>query len=103
MSLELSAEPANRSIPVAGVVVQRRSNEATRFRPGQSGNPSGRPRVAFLRRRTLKHLRTAIAEGVDQLDAVVDSTIQTAIAGGTPGVAAFTALRDTVDGRPAAE
>jgi hypothetical protein len=53
-----------------------------------------------LRRRAIKHLRTAVADGVEQLDCVVDATIQTAIQGGTAGVAAFTALRDTVDGKP---
>lgn len=86
----------------SGVAVQQRRDYATRFQPGSTPNPGGRPKSAFLRKRALRHLRAAVADGIDQLDCVVDATIQTAIQGGTAGVAAFTALRDTVDGKPQA-
>lgn len=51
----------------------------------------------MFRRRAIKHLKLAIADGVDQLDAVIDAQVQTAAQGDT---AAFNAIRDTVDGKP---
>lgn len=70
------------------------------FSPGESPNPGGRPKTAILRRQVLRHLRLAVAKGANQLDCVIDGTIRTAIEGGAAGVAAFNALRDTVDGKP---
>src|SRR5271166_1152678 len=70
------------------------------FKPGQSGNPGGRPKGLFSRA-ARKHLRRQIAEGVTQLDAVIDAQVQEAIEKRCTQAATF--LRDTVDGKPQAD
>src|SRR5215467_3695508 len=67
------------------------------YKPGQSGNPKGRPKSLFSRA-ARKHLRQSIAEFVTQLDAVIDAQIQQAIQKRCTQAATF--LRDTVDGKP---
>src|SRR5215469_5691865 len=48
------------------------------FKPGQSGNPGGRPKGIFSRA-ARKHLRRQIGEGITQLDSVIDAQVQEAI------------------------
>ena len=67
------------------------------FKPGQSGNPGGRPK-GIVARSARRHLRMEVASGVRQVDCMVDAQIQKAIA--DADTAAFIALRDTADGRP---
>jgi len=76
------------------------NSEATQFKPGQSGNPSGRPRTAALS----QALRQKLAERVegDALGRTVaqklaDNLIDKAMAG-DPDV--FRAIVDRVEGRP---
>ena len=99
MSLELAQETDNRSIAGIGVSVERRSNEATRFRPGQSGNPHGRPRTAKFRRELVKQLRETVAgTDVTRLAQVCHGMIEKA----SSDVPAAVFVRDTVDGKPGA-
>jgi Family of unknown function (DUF5681) len=99
VSLELAESPANRSNAAIPVAVQPRSNVATRFRQGQSGNPSGRPKSAIFRREAIKQLKREIAANVTELSHVTAGVIAKAADG---DVAAYTVLRDTVDGKPGA-
>jgi len=71
---------------------------ATRFEPGKSGNPGGRPRTAKFRKLALKHLNIVVAEGTKQADCVMDAIVQKAIGEGDVPAASF--LRDVVDGKP---
>lgn len=76
-----------------------------RFSPGMTGNPNGRPKTAQVRKALLAHLEEAIKDakgkknGKTYLRAMVESIVAEA-RGGEHGVQAFTAIRDTVDGRP---
>ncbi len=65
------------------------------FKPGQSGNPNGRPKSIFSRA-ARKHVRQQIAEGVPQLDAVIDAQVQQAFEKRCTQAATF--LRDCADG-----
>jgi hypothetical protein len=67
------------------------------FKPGQSGNPNGRPKGLFSRA-ALRQLRQQVADGTKQVDCVVDSLIQKAINGADVPAATF--LRDCTDGKP---
>jgi Family of unknown function (DUF5681) len=98
VSLELAEIPTNRSIAATAIPVQTRTNEATRFRPGQSGNPSGRPKVALFRRSAIKQLKAELSDNWNQLDEVINGQIQRAIE--KQDTAAVTLLRDIVDGKP---
>ena len=80
------------SLPIA-----RRVPNSGSFRTGASGNPGGRPRTAHIRKQLLSQLRQEIAAGVTNTGSVCAAVIDKAIAG---DVAAFTAIRDTVDGKP---
>ena len=66
------------------------------FKPGQSGNPGGRPK-GIVQRAVRKQLLAEIASGVKNVDAVAAAQVEKAIAGDT---AAFVAIRDTCDGKP---
>lgn len=101
VSLELSQKPQNSIAMPHSVSVARRVPNSGSFAPGKSGNPGGRPRSAKFRRIALRHLELAVAGDTTQADCVVDAIIQKAINEGD--VAAFTALRDTVDGKPQAD
>ena len=81
-------------IPTSG---QNTGNLRPAWRAGVSGNPGGRPKTSHFRKTTIKQLKTEIALGVNQLECVVDSQIQKAIAGDT---AAFNSLATIVDGKP---
>ncbi len=73
--------------------------EPHRFKPGQSGNPGGRPKGIFGKA-VLRQLRKRAEKGETNLDAVVGAQVDKAIAKGDTRAAEF--LRDTVDGRPVA-
>ena len=88
--MELAIEPQNSPLPLRG----------TPFVRGKSGNPGGRPKTSILRRNLIKQLRSEVSNGIDNLNCVTAGLIDTAIAGGSSGVAAYSAIRDTVDGRP---
>jgi|SRR5579872_1464221 len=88
--MELAIEPQNSPLPLRGIPFVR----------GKSGNPGGRPKTSYLRKYAIRHLLKNVSNGVKQLDCAIDSTIETAIAGGSNGVAAMSFLRDTIDGRP---
>lgn len=66
------------------------------FKPGQSGNPGGRPK-GIVARSVRKQLKVELAAGVRQVDCLADAMIQKAIRG---DVGAATFVRDTSDGRP---
>jgi len=78
----------------------------TRWKPGQSGNPGGRPKSI---RAGLKELLREVAKTKDPVTGklvpttkqrlMLDTLFMEAIAGQNP-VRAFEAIRDTVDGRP---
>lgn len=70
---------------------------ATRFKPGQSGNPGGRPKGLFSRY-SRKHLLQEIADGVRTIDEVIAAQVDRAITERDTQAAAF--LRDNVDGKP---
>ena len=67
------------------------------FKPGQSGNPGGRPKGLFSRS-ARRQLRQEVSVGVKQVDCVVDSLIQKAV--NEADVPAATFLRDSCDGKP---
>ena len=73
--------------------------EPHRWKPGQSGNPGGRPKGIFGKA-ALRQLRERAENGQTNLDAVVGAQVDKAIAKGDTRAAEF--LRDTVDGRPIA-
>jgi len=91
----MTSEQALTAIPAP---VVKRSNEETRFRPGTSGNPGGRPRRAKVARLLLRQLNAQLAEGTTRGDIVADAVVSKAEAG---DLAAATFIRDTVDGTPA--
>lgn len=103
-SLTVALEPvqalANNAIPAILSAVETRSNGYAGFRPGVSGNPSGRPKSAKLRRALLRQLNQQIADGITRSDVAADALVLAAEAGGRVGVSAFEAIRDTVDGKP---
>lgn len=68
------------------------------FKPGRSGNPSGRPK-GLVSKALLRHLRTKTGDK-RELDAVVEAIVNTAKKGNAQ---AFCAIRDTVDGPPKQE
>ena len=70
------------------------------FKPGQSGNPGGRPRGIFGRT-ALKRLLRRAKNGDSQLVALIDAQIDKAIRKRDTRAAEF--LRDSVDGRPSAQ
>lgn len=100
MSLELVQEPVKTATPSVGVTVGQRRDIATRFQPGNPGNPGGRPRSAKIRRHLLRQLNQEVAAGVDRLDCALDSIIEKTIR--EVDVSAATFIRDTVDGKPSA-
>jgi hypothetical protein len=97
VSLELAQTPSNRLANGTDVLLPRRTNEATRFQPGNCANPNGRPKIAHFRKALLRQLYLEIAPGFRRIDAVCDAIIEKAIKG---DVQALTLLRDTVDGKP---
>jgi hypothetical protein len=66
------------------------------WKPGQSGNPSGRPKGAVGN----KLLKKLLEKDEKQLGRICDGIIKAAVKGAP---AAFTAIRDTVDGPPKQE
>jgi Family of unknown function (DUF5681) len=97
--MELATEPDNRALAGSSVVVGARRDFATRFRPGQSGNPHGRPRTAKFRRELVKQLRETVAgTDVTRLAQVCHGMIEKA----SSDVPAAVFVRDTVDGKPGA-
>ena len=72
----------------------------TRWKPGQSGNPGGKPRTAHIRKHLLKLTKIAVAGDTTRLDCLLDSVIERGTAEGDVTVATF--VRDTVDGKPTA-
>lgn len=70
------------------------------WKPGQTGNPGGRPKGIVSSALSKQLLRRAANGGKSDLDAVVEAIIKTAKKGNTP---AFCAIRDTVDGPPKTE
>ncbi len=73
---------------------------ATRFKPGTSGNPGGRPKGLF-NRYTRKHLLREVADGVRTIDEVIAAQVDRAITERDTQAAAF--LRDNVDGKPSSQ
>lgn len=74
------------------------SREATQFKPGQSGNPGGRPKKRPITDAILKELRVKGPNGQDShLQLAVWKLVQLAIAG---DVAAFKELANRVEGTP---
>ena len=69
------------------------------FKPGVSGNPSGRPKSIFGAT-ALKRLLRAGKDGESKLIALIDAQIDKAIRKRDTRAAEF--LRDSVDGRPTA-
>jgi hypothetical protein len=70
----------------------------TQFKPGESGNPGGRPRVAYFRR-ALETILTEGGEPAQRLIDLVEAQERKARRGDTRA-AEF--LRDTLDGKPVA-
>lgn len=68
------------------------------FKPGESGNPSGRPKGIFGAT-ALKRLPRAGKDGESKLVALIDAQIDKAIRKRDTRAAEF--LRDSVDGKPA--
>ena len=68
------------------------------FKPGESGNPSGRPKGIFGAA-ALRRLLRAGKEGESKLVEVIDAQIDKAIRKHSTQAAGF--LRDCVDGKPA--
>lgn len=71
---------------------QRAAVERNKFKPGQSGNPGGRPKK--------KPLTEALMEALDNpehLKQVIEGILAKAKKG---DVAAFAAIRDTTEGKP---
>lgn len=66
------------------------------FKPGQSGNPGGRPK-GIVRRALLRQFRTEVAAGVKRGDVMADAVMTKAESG---DLATATFLRDTIDGLP---
>lgn len=99
MSLELVHPASEQTNAAPHVPVQTRKIPHSAFKPGISGNPGGRPRSAYFRKKALKQLRQEIAAGVDRGDTVLDAIVSKA-ADGDMIAAEF--LRDTVDGPVAA-
>jgi hypothetical protein len=105
MSTDEQAQPV---VPVereagdlAGVSTEKRlkglANLRPSWKPGQSGNPSGRPKGIFGKA-ALKQLRKRAESGETNLDAVVGAQVGKAIAKADTHAAEF--LRDVVDGKP---
>jgi hypothetical protein len=69
------------------------------WKPGQSGNPGGRPKTIFGKA-ALRQLRKRAENGETNLDAVVGTQVKKAIRKGDTRAAEF--LRDSIDGRPSA-
>lgn len=67
------------------------------FKPGQSGNPGGRPKKKLFREALTKVLETA-GEDPDKLTAIAQALYDKAKTG---DVSAIKEVRDTLDGKPA--
>ena len=93
--MELAITSANSVSPV-------RASNLRPFKPGQSGNPSGRPKSLF-NRYARKHLLKSVSGDVKQLDCIIDSAIETAIAGGSEGITAAAFLRDSIGEKPSSD
>jgi len=96
--IEVMGETAENS----GSITEKRRGRSENLRPwpkGVSGNPGGRPRGIFGKA-ALRELRKRAASGETNLAAVVDAQVKKAIRKGDTRAAEF--LRDSVDGRPAA-
>jgi hypothetical protein len=73
-----------------------------RLLPGSVANPGGKPKSKLLRRRLMRQLLSEDGN-VQQVDRVCSALIETGKLIGRNGVAAFEAIRDTVDGKPSAD
>ena len=67
------------------------------WKPGQSGNPGGRPKGIVSAALLEQLLRKAPKGGKSELQAIVEAIVATAKKGNAK---AFCAIRDTVDGPP---
>lgn len=84
------------------------NSEATRFQPGQSGNPIGPPKGHLKTATMIKLLLAGESDKVDattntpktKLQAMIDAQILMASTPGPQSTAAFAALLDRVDGKP---
>lgn len=88
--------PQNRRITGSDVRLAE-IGRATRFKPGQSGNPGGRPRKYMISEAAVAALAEEMKDGRTKAEAVVQAIIAKALRG---DVRAFEALRDTSEGRP---
>jgi hypothetical protein len=74
--------------------------EATRFKPGESGNPGGRPRIAKLSEACRAKLGALVpddAEGRTYAEAIAEKLVQLALKG---DIRAAQELADRAEGRP---
>jgi hypothetical protein len=74
--------------------------EATRFKPGESGNPGGRPRIAKLSEACRAKLGALVpddAEGRTYAEAIAEKLVQLALKG---DIRAAQELADRWEGRP---
>jgi hypothetical protein len=67
------------------------------FKPGQSGNPGGRPKKKLFREALTKVLENA-GEDSEKLKSIAQALFDKAITG---DVSAIKEVRDTLDGKPA--
>ena len=49
-------------------------NYSTRFKPGQSGNPNGRPRKTEEEKNTLEKIKALAPKAVDEMEKILDSS-----------------------------
>jgi Family of unknown function (DUF5681) len=80
------------------IAARQRMPTSGSFRTGQSGNPGGRPKSAYFRKLLLKRLQIEVAQGLTSGEAAINSIVDKVIT--EADVSAFTAIRDTVDGKP---